>query len=683
MTQTTLNLTSPRNQSGATLWVAQLARNCLRKLEACATFALIAALLFTVAAPSFGQAIPAPTKAEVDKLIAVLKSDAPQFDKAEACRQLGVIGTKDAVPTLAALLGDEKMAHMARYALEPIPSPAVDDALRDALGKLKGRLLVGVIGSLGVRRDAKAVEPLSKLLKDSDADVAQAAARALGKIGTLAAANALKPAVATASAGNRVAFCEGLFRAAESLIAQKKSKEAIAIYDQLLVLNAPPQVRTGALRGAILTRGKDGCELLRKHLASDDYVLFSAAVRTTYEMPGADIGKLLIAALDQPSADKRVLLMQALGARHDAAALPAVEKFAKSGEGLVRLTAVNILGQLGAPSTVSFLFELATSADADLAKAAQAALLGMASKQVDSAVMQRVEIGDAKSRRLAIELVGQRRVAGAGAALRKAADDADKDIRKAAIQSLADAATGSDVGDMIGLLLTRKDEQELAAVEAALGAVCGRAKDKPACADKILAVLPKAEVAPKCALLRTLRGVGGPKALATVRDAQKDANADVQDAAFRSLCDWPTTEAAPDLLALAKGSPDAKQKILATRGYINLIKAEGLSVAQQLAMCKQAAALTERDEEKKLLLGSLGSVPSAEALAMVLPYLDNRGTKNEAAQAALSIGQQIVEQSPAAVADAMQKITKATDNRGILRRVEPLLERARAKAGKK
>ena len=128
---------------------------------------------------------PRPRSQEA-KLIAVLKSDAPRKDKADACRELALIGTKDAVAPLAALLGDEKLAHMARYALEPIPDPAVDDALRDALGKLKGRPLVGVIGSIGVRRDAKAVEPLSKLLKDTDPDVAQAAARALGRIGTRA-----------------------------------------------------------------------------------------------------------------------------------------------------------------------------------------------------------------------------------------------------------------------------------------------------------------------------------------------------------------------------------------------------------------------------------------------------------------------------------------------------------------
>lgn len=146
---------------------------------------LIAAVLFAFGLPLFGQTVPPATKEQENKLLEVLKSDAPQKDKVDACRQLGVIGTKDAVPVLAALLADEKLSHMARYALEPIPDPAVDDALRAALGKLKGRQLVGVIGSIGVRRDAKAIDALAKLLKDPDADVAQAAARALGKIGTI------------------------------------------------------------------------------------------------------------------------------------------------------------------------------------------------------------------------------------------------------------------------------------------------------------------------------------------------------------------------------------------------------------------------------------------------------------------------------------------------------------------
>ena len=72
---------------------------------------------------------------------------------------------------------------MARYALERIPGEAVSKALRDAAGKLTGELKIGMINSLAARRDAGSVPMLVGLLKSSDAQVASAAASALGRIG--------------------------------------------------------------------------------------------------------------------------------------------------------------------------------------------------------------------------------------------------------------------------------------------------------------------------------------------------------------------------------------------------------------------------------------------------------------------------------------------------------------------
>lgn len=119
----------------------------------------------------------------VAKLVAILKdAAASEFAKAKACQRLAVAGDRSAVPALAALLGDDKLAHYARTGLEPIPDPAADEALRTALGQLKGRLLVGVINSIGVRKDAKAIEPLAKLMYHADAEVASAASSALGRI---------------------------------------------------------------------------------------------------------------------------------------------------------------------------------------------------------------------------------------------------------------------------------------------------------------------------------------------------------------------------------------------------------------------------------------------------------------------------------------------------------------------
>lgn len=94
------------------------------------------------------------------ELVAVLHSQTPLFEKARACQQLGEIGTKEAVPALAALLGDEHLSAYARSGLEGIPDSSAAAALRSALGTLKGSQLAGVINSLGVLRDARAVGAL-------------------------------------------------------------------------------------------------------------------------------------------------------------------------------------------------------------------------------------------------------------------------------------------------------------------------------------------------------------------------------------------------------------------------------------------------------------------------------------------------------------------------------------------
>ena len=99
-------------------------------------------------------------------LIGVLKSDSPPGDKAIACKRLAIYGSAEAAPELAKLLSDDSLASWARIALEAIPGAKVDEALRKASESLQGRLLIGTINSIGVRRDAGAVETMNTRLKE-------------------------------------------------------------------------------------------------------------------------------------------------------------------------------------------------------------------------------------------------------------------------------------------------------------------------------------------------------------------------------------------------------------------------------------------------------------------------------------------------------------------------------------
>jgi len=671
-------------------------------------YMLIIALLLACAMQLFGQTVVPATKQQVDKLIAVLKSDAPIKEKTDACRLLALVGTRDAVAPLAALLGDEKLSHMARYGLEPIPDPAVDEALRDALGKLKGRPLVGVIGSIGVRRDALAVSTLAELSRDSDKEVARAAARALGSIGNPAAAAVLKYRLKHAPADNQLDICEGLLRCAEKLVADGNRDEAIEIYDELRKLDSPHQVRGGALRGAILARGNDrkiprrpgetsrmyilrrndGVALLLEHLSSDDYILFSAAVQTAQEMTGALVTRALTADLNKLPADNQILVIQTLGKRADASASPALFALSRSGAKSVRIAAMRSMSEIGDASAVPVLVDLLADVDSEISQAAQESLAALPGREADAAVMAMFSSSQTSRRLTALELIGRRRMTTSIPALLKAASDADPRVRPAALRKIGELGGPAELPALLVLLMDLKTSQDLDATRQALSGVCAKADDPEFCTEKLASVLTKAGPAQKSILFRVLSAIGGFDALQAVCTWIGDSDAQVHTATIRALSAWKNADAAPILLRLAKTAGNPNDKTLCLRGYLGLAARPDLPVNQRLSMCRQVVGLIQRNAEKKLLLGALGSISSPDAFALIMPYLDDPATREEASMASVAIAERLLKgrNAPKLAAkpiEVLEKVAQVTANADLARRAKALLRRAQGRGSRR
>lgn len=166
-----------------------------------------------------------------------------------SCRKLALIGTKASVPVLAARLADADESHMARFALERIPGPEAADALRQALGTVRGDLVIGMISSLANRRDEASVAALATIVRGESPSVAIAAASALGRIATPAAAAAL--AAATSDAGPvAAAVIDARIACADALLAGGDRSAAKAVYESVAeaVGNAPRTHRDRAVR---------------------------------------------------------------------------------------------------------------------------------------------------------------------------------------------------------------------------------------------------------------------------------------------------------------------------------------------------------------------------------------------------------------------------------------------------
>jgi len=184
-------------------------------------------------------------------LLMVLKSDATRAGKQFVCRELSIIGTEQSVPTLAKMLADEETSDMARYALERIPGSAVDEALRRSLRGAGGNARIGIINSLGQRRDKGAVRILSRILGRSNQDAAIAAAAALGQIANSLAADALGEAKNKAEGKLLSVVLDAYLKCADQMVADGNKIKAIGIYKELQKESMPKPIRTAALTGMI------------------------------------------------------------------------------------------------------------------------------------------------------------------------------------------------------------------------------------------------------------------------------------------------------------------------------------------------------------------------------------------------------------------------------------------------
>ena len=583
---------------------------------------------------------PATSPEKEAELLAVLKSDASPADKAITCKQLAIYGSGAAVPELAMLLPVPELSSWARIALESIPGPEADEALRTATESLQGRLLVGTINSIGVRRDAAAVAGLSEKLKDADVEVAAAAAVALGRIGNNDASKALRSALADSSPEVRSFVAEGCVLCAERLHSEGKSADAIAIYDQVRVADVHPQRIVEATRGAILARGQDGIPLLVEQLHSDDRALFRLALGTAREFPGSEIDKVLVTEMSKLTDDRAALIVQAMADRPDTVVLSAILKAAEQGPLAVRLSAVDALARVGDVTCLNSLLKIAIDKDPELSAAAKATLAELPGDDVNAQIVALLPKAEGATYPLLIELVGKRRIE-AVPQLLVALDNSTSSVRTAALVALGETVSLQQLSVLIDQVVAPKKSEDAEIAQKALKAASIRMADREACAKELSAAVDRVKSVPvKGTLLQILGAMGGTNALQAVGKAAKSNDAQLQDISSRLLGEWMTEDAAPVLLELAK-IPSNPYQVRALRGYIRIARQFVLPDAKRTEMCQTAFDAARQTAEKKLVVDILKRYPTVDNLKMTIKLMKVPDLKDDATQAMLVIAQKL------------------------------------------
>ena len=620
---------------------------------------------------------PADLKQIEESMLAFLKSEATFAAKQFICKELSVIGTEAAVPTLAPMLKDPQTVDIALYALERIPGEKVDATLLKTLPNVKGKVKVGIINTLGQRRTAAAVKDLEKLIYDKDKMVAEAAAAALGKIANQAAAAILAKAKDKTTDQVQVTVLDAYLLCADQLMAEGKSKAAAQIYNELFTTQWPFPIRSAALRGLVKTGGDEAGGIIIKALQADEPKLQAVAIDLIRELPeGLDLSPIT-AEFGKLAPLASVQFLTALADRGDSATRETVVKATTDESPEVRMTALKALVTLGNAADVELLAKVAASGSEEEKETARASLGRLRGQDIDQKILASIPVAETDVKVELISSVGARMIAGVEPTLLKVATDPERTVRLEAFKSLGQVAEPRYIPDLIDLLEKAQSEADRKAAEKAIVAVARRVPDQNNQAKDVLARLPEVQdLNAKTSLLQVAGRIGDLNALPVLREALKNKNNDIQIAAIQALSDWPTPEPMPDLLKIAQTAKDEVHQVLALRGFIHLNGLESERPTEEVLKEYQTAMnLAQNANEKRLILSGLSNIEAVAALEMVAKHLDDSEIQEEAAAAIVKIGWRTRHNAPELTKKLLTRVLEITKNEQTSKDAQGIIER--------
>lgn len=618
-------------------------------------------------------------------------------DQARACQQLAIIGTSEAIPALAAKLSDERLAHYAREALEAMASPAADAALRESVSRLRDIQLIGVVNSLGVRRDVAAVPALATLARDGTSPAAPAALLALGRIGTTEADDVVRATLTSGPDALRAGAAEGALLLGDRALKGGERRVAVGWYDAVRAAPVASQLKLSALRGAILARQNDGVPLVLESLRSSDLQARSVALRAIRELQGDDVTGAISKAVEALPAQVQALAIAALVDRSDERALPLFERQLSAREEVVRIAALRALGQAGKDASVPLLLK-ALGGEGSVAEreAAARSLVQIKSKTADAALLDAVQKSSGTQRVKLIGIIGERGNAAATPVMVALARDTDTTINQAALRTLALIASPADLPQLIELSVAVRSDEARAQADRAIYATSMKILEPERRVEPLLSAFRESKTpAARSALLRPIgvvvRAMGGnEEALRMVTTAARDSDVVVRDPAVVALAGWPGAKGAATLLDYLQREPEGAQRAVAFDGVARMAAdvAAGRDTTSldPLATFTQLNSLAKADDERMKVISGLGNVKRIEAFRLLVPYLDNPAFKTETALAMVQIAPVLLRRADAdVVKTSLQRIAHDEKDLDVRSRAARLLsgEVPAPKKGKK
>ncbi|MFC1500208.1 ThuA domain-containing protein [Candidatus Zixiibacteriota bacterium] len=557
------------------------------------------------------------------RLIEILDNPESTYEaKQFVCRMLRRIGPERTLPHLARMLLDPDLTDDARFAMQGHRSSEIDRVLRESLDQLEGQALIGVIGTIGQRRDGAAVTPIVTLINRGDTRLTRACVTSLGRIGGAEAQEALF-ALELPSDLEPVRQ-DALLRCADNLVSEGAHSQALDMYQRMTTDSFPVPIRIAAWRGLVRSQGAEAVPSFLTMLRSNEPEIQRAGARFMIEMRESVDLMPVADQIDSFPQSAQVLAISGLASAGVSRATQVIVGLTERGSDEVREAALSALGELGDASHVPLLVEKHSRSDEAGALQARNSLIRMRGEDVDERIISLIKDQPAMQRGSLIEILAARNSTRAIPAYFTYAEDRDEVVRMKSIEALARLATPDRLPDLIGLITRSGQSRNRNVLETAIVAVCERMTDREQALTLLLEAFDRGSESDRISFLRVFGQLTDPRALTALNRGARDSSQQVRIVAIRALGGWSDTMPMGALWGIARAASTTVERMTAIEGILQLLDLPNdRSSIEEEQQFKMLLDLAGTSGEKELILDGLSGRSSLWIFGMVEPLLDD------------------------------------------------------------
>ncbi len=571
-----------------------------------------------------------------ENILIALKKQKNTEIKTFLLNQLNLVGSKKTIPEISGYLSDEKLCEPTTQTLLALNEKSAAKVFLDALPPAKGKSKVTIVQALGELECIHSVGKITPLLNSNEQYLQKAALEALANIASPESFTVLL------NAAKEAGFYYESTNATEAFL---NYTNRLGEEDEIdLMKKACNEIFKENTTEDLLHNYSKGLYIYSEHLGSQVTPLlldaidnnnkaFRYSVLNIAENTGdiSDTRKWIEKAEGlRPEIKAEVISM--LGRRGDQFAVDYVEQSLNSSSRLVREESIVALVKLkGTGATQILVSHLAQGKDIEATKEALNRLLDQ--EHLDLIAAQ-LDQSNGKTKAAFIDIIAAKTASKYSDKIMTTTRSSDVYEKEAAFKALKRVSTKKNLDELIMLLLSVQDSNEIQQLQMAIVVVANGVKEEQEEGGKLFTALKNTNH--KDRIITILPQIGGGVALEKASQYFNLSSGKTKEAAFVALTNWEDYTASKSLYEICKTSKsDYKQK--AFENFVRMVDRVKLPDDQKLLQYRKIMPYASSVEDKIKVIVSIGNLKTFLSLIYLEPFLEVKKLQQAASRSIMSI----------------------------------------------